>query len=130
MQAEYSEWLFPELLWTNRFYNELFATSLTMNAKNSEASKCWHIDLYPAFQIITDIKTRKTIATTAFYMYEGNNKRKKKYTMHLFYIMSIRESEHWIVFLITQMGVSNEAKSVIPLKFLRKIKNIFFPSCR
>jgi hypothetical protein len=25
------------------------------------------------------------------------------------------------------MGVSNEAKSVIPLKFLRKIKNIFFP---
>jgi hypothetical protein len=25
------------------------------------------------------------------------------------------------------MGVSNEAKSIIPLKFLRKIKNIFFP---
>jgi hypothetical protein len=25
--------------------------------------------------------------------------------------------------LITEMGVSNEAKNVIPLKFLRKIKN-------
>jgi hypothetical protein len=25
------------------------------------------------------------------------------------------------------MGVSDEAKNVIPLKFLRKIKNIFFP---
>jgi hypothetical protein len=31
---------------------------------------------------------------------------------------------------ITEMGVSNEAKNVIPLKFLRKIKNkIFFSSC-
>jgi hypothetical protein len=30
--------------------------------------------------------------------------------------------------LITEMGVSNEAKNVIPLKFLRKIKN-FFSSC-
>jgi hypothetical protein len=30
--------------------------------------------------------------------------------------------------LITEMGVSNEAKNVIPLKFLRKIKNkMFFP---
>jgi hypothetical protein len=29
-------------------------------------------------------------------------------------------------FLITEMGVSNEVKNVIPLKFLRKIKNIFF----
>jgi hypothetical protein len=48
----------------------------------------------PGVSNLTDIKTRKTIATTAFYMYEGNNKRKKKYTMHLFYIMSIRESEH------------------------------------
>jgi hypothetical protein len=28
--------------------------------------------------------------------------------------------------LITEMGVSNEAKSVIPLKFLRKIKKKFF----
>jgi hypothetical protein len=28
--------------------------------------------------------------------------------------------------LITEMGVSNEAKNVIPLKFLRKIENIFF----
>jgi hypothetical protein len=28
------------------------------------------------------------------------------------------------------MGVSDEAKIVIPLKFLRKIKNIFFPSCK
>jgi hypothetical protein len=26
-------------------------------------------------------------------------------------------------FLITEMGVSDEAKNVIPLKFLRKIKN-------
>jgi hypothetical protein len=26
-------------------------------------------------------------------------------------------------FLITEMGVSNEAKNVIPVKFLRKIKN-------
>jgi hypothetical protein len=25
------------------------------------------------------------------------------------------------------MGVSDEAKNVIPLKFLRKIKNFFFP---
>jgi hypothetical protein len=25
------------------------------------------------------------------------------------------------------MGVSDEAKNVIPLKFLRKIKKIFFP---
>jgi hypothetical protein len=60
-------------------------------------------------------------------MYEGNNKRKKKYTMHLFYIMSIRESEHSIIFLITEMGVSNETKSVIPLKFLRKIKKKISP---
>jgi hypothetical protein len=30
--------------------------------------------------------------------------------------------------LITEMGVSNEAKNVIPLKFLRKIKFFFF-SC-
>jgi hypothetical protein len=29
-------------------------------------------------------------------------------------------------FLITEMGVSDEAKNVIPLKFLRKIKNKFF----
>jgi hypothetical protein len=29
--------------------------------------------------------------------------------------------------LITEMGVSNEAKNVIPLKFLRKLKNFFFP---
>jgi hypothetical protein len=29
-------------------------------------------------------------------------------------------------FLITEMGVSDEAKNVIPLKFLRKIKNNFF----
>jgi hypothetical protein len=30
--------------------------------------------------------------------------------------------------LITEIGVSDEAKNVIPLKFLRKIKNkIFFP---
>jgi hypothetical protein len=28
------------------------------------------------------------------------------------------------------MGVSDEAKNVIPLKFLRKIKNFFFPSCK
>jgi hypothetical protein len=28
------------------------------------------------------------------------------------------------------MGVSDEAKNVIPLKFLRKIKNIFFSSCK
>jgi hypothetical protein len=28
--------------------------------------------------------------------------------------------------LITEMGVSNEGKNVIPLKFLRKIKNFFF----
>jgi hypothetical protein len=28
--------------------------------------------------------------------------------------------------LITEMGISNEAKNVIPLKFLRKIKNLFF----
>jgi hypothetical protein len=28
--------------------------------------------------------------------------------------------------LITEMGVSDEAKNVIPLKFLRKIQNIFF----
>jgi hypothetical protein len=27
--------------------------------------------------------------------------------------------------LIKEMGVSNEAKNIIPLKFLRKIKNIF-----
>jgi hypothetical protein len=31
--------------------------------------------------------------------------------------------------LITEMGVSNQAKNVIPLKFLRKIKNTFFSSC-
>jgi hypothetical protein len=31
--------------------------------------------------------------------------------------------------LITEMGVSNEAKNDIPLKFLRKIKNNFFSSC-
>jgi hypothetical protein len=30
----------------------------------------------------------------------------------------------------TEMGVSDEAKNVIPLKFLRKIKNIFFSSCK
>jgi hypothetical protein len=29
--------------------------------------------------------------------------------------------------LITEMVVSNEAKNVIPLKFLRKIKKIVFP---
>jgi hypothetical protein len=28
--------------------------------------------------------------------------------------------------LITEIGVSNEAKNVIPLKFLRKIKTIVF----
>jgi hypothetical protein len=28
------------------------------------------------------------------------------------------------------MGVSDEAKNVIPLKFLRKIKKKFFPSCK
>jgi hypothetical protein len=28
--------------------------------------------------------------------------------------------------LITEMGVLDEAKNVIPLKFLRKIKNNFF----
>jgi hypothetical protein len=28
--------------------------------------------------------------------------------------------------LITEMGVSDEAKNVIPLKFLRKIKKLFF----
>jgi hypothetical protein len=42
--------------------------------------------------------------------------------MHFFYIMSIRESEHGIIFLIAEMGVLNEAESVIPLQFLRKIK--------
>jgi hypothetical protein len=30
-----------------------------------------------------------------------------------------------LLILITEMGVSNEAKKVIPLKFLRKIKNNF-----
>jgi hypothetical protein len=29
-------------------------------------------------------------------------------------------------FLITEMGVSDEAKNIIPLKFLRKIKNFIF----
>jgi hypothetical protein len=28
--------------------------------------------------------------------------------------------------IVTEMGVSNEAKNIIPLKFLRKTKN-FFP---
>jgi hypothetical protein len=28
--------------------------------------------------------------------------------------------------LITEMGVSNEAKNVIPLKFLRQIQNKYF----
>jgi hypothetical protein len=32
--------------------------------------------------------------------------------------------------LITEMEVSNQAKNVIPLKFLRKIKNTFFSSIR
>jgi hypothetical protein len=32
--------------------------------------------------------------------------------------------------LITEMGVSDEAKNVIPLKFLRKIKNYFFSSSK
>jgi hypothetical protein len=31
--------------------------------------------------------------------------------------------------LITEMVVSNEAKNVIPLKFLRQIKNFFFSYC-
>jgi hypothetical protein len=66
-----------------------------MIAKNSEASKFSQIFTRLNFEVsnLTDIKARKTIATTAFYMYEGNNKRKKNYTMHLFYIVSIRESE-------------------------------------
>jgi hypothetical protein len=29
--------------------------------------------------------------------------------------------------LIAEMGVSDESKNVIPLKFLRKIKTFFFP---
>jgi hypothetical protein len=32
--------------------------------------------------------------------------------------------------LMTEMGVSDEAKNVIPLKFLRKLKSNFFFSCK
>jgi hypothetical protein len=32
--------------------------------------------------------------------------------------------------LVMEMGVSDETKNVIPLKFLRKIKNKFFFSCK
>jgi hypothetical protein len=48
----------------------------------------------------------------------------RKNTHNAFILYYVNQS---IILLITEMGVSNEAKSVIPLKLLRKIKNNFFP---
>jgi hypothetical protein len=50
------------------------------------------------------------------------SKKKGKYFFCIFFLCVEKD------FLITEMGVSDEAKNVIPLKFLRKIKNKnFFP---
>jgi hypothetical protein len=47
-------------------------------------------------------------------------KKVKHFFLHFFILMFLCVEE---IFLITEMGVSNEAKNVIPLKFSRKIKN-------
>jgi hypothetical protein len=53
-----------------------------------------------------------------------NFSKKKSKIIFLHFFLSAFFFEKDI--LITEMGVSSEAKNVIPLKFLRKIKNNFF----
>jgi hypothetical protein len=54
------------------------------------------------------------------------SKKKGKYFFCIFFDFNVVFLCVEKDFLTTEMGVSNEAKNVIPLKFLRKIKNNFF----
>jgi hypothetical protein len=56
------------------------------------------------------------------------SKKNVKHFFCIFFYFNVK-SDVEEDFLITEMGVSNEATNVIPLKFLRKIKKKMFSSC-